>query len=65
MMGKKNQFSFNFKHLGITKNKKGIKVAIFEGEFEIDRTDFGMIPVTSVGDMVKIIFYCELVQKLY
>ena len=40
MMGKKNQFSFNFKHLGITKNKKGIKVAIFEGEFEIDRTDF-------------------------
>lgn len=64
MMGKRNEFSFSFKHSGITKNKKGIKVAIFEGEFEIDRTDFGMIPVTSVGNIVKINFYCELVQKL-
>lgn len=64
MMGKRNQLSFNFKHSGITKNKKGIKVAIFEGELEIDRTDFGMDPVTSVGNIVKINFYCELIEKL-
>ena len=35
MMGKKNQFSFNFKHLGITKNKKGIKVAILKENLKL------------------------------
>ena len=63
MMGVKNELSFYFKHKGITKNKSNIDVAIFEGKFQIDRTSFGMTHTPSVGDQVKIHFYCELVNK--
>ena len=63
MMGVKNELSFYFKHKGITKNKSNIDVAIFEGEFKIDRTMFGMTHIPSVGDQVKVHFYCELVSK--
>jgi len=63
MMGVKNELSFYFKHKGITKNKSNIDVAIFEGEFKIDRTMFGMTHTPSVGDQVKVHFYCELVSK--
>ena len=64
MMGEKHELSFIFKHNGITKNKDNIDVAIFEGELEIDRTMFGMSSTPSVGDIVKLHFYCELIQKV-
>ena len=64
MMGEKHELSFKFKHKGIAKNKKNIDVAIFEGEIEIDRTMFGMSHISSVGDIVKLHFYCELIQRL-
>ena len=64
MMGLKSELSFVFHHKGISVNKKNVKVAIFEGEMEIDRTLFGMSHTPSVGDIVKLKFYCELVEKI-
>ena len=64
MMGESKQLIFTFEHKGITKNKSGSKVAIFEGNFEIDRTNFGMEHVVSVGDNVSIYFYCELIEDI-
>ena len=63
MMGESKELSFSFENKGITNNSSGFKVAIFEGTFEIDRTDFGMKHVVSVGDNVAINFYCELIEK--
>ena len=63
MMGKKHPFSFDFIYSGVATNKMGIKVAIFEGKMVIDRTKFGMKPITSVGDEVQIKFYCELIKN--
>ena len=63
MMGKRKELTFSFNHSGITNNKKGIKVAIFEGSLEIDRTSLGMDHVATVGDMVAIEFYCELIES--
>ena len=64
MMGLKSELSFVFIHKGISINKNNIKVAIFEGEMEIDRTLFGMSHTPSVGDIVKLNFYCDLVEKV-
>ena len=62
MMGQSKELSFSFNHSGITNNKKGSKVAIFDGSLEIDRTYLGMDHVATVGDMVAIEFYCELIE---
>ena len=62
MMGESKDLAFSFEHKGITNNSSGFKVAIFEGTFEIDRTDFGMEHVVSVGDDEAINFYCELIE---
>ena len=64
MMGESKDLVFYFEHKGITKNSSGFKVAIFEGTFEIDRTNFGMEHVVSVGDNVTINFYCELIEDI-
>ena len=63
MMGKRKGLVFSFDHKGIASNNDGNKVAIFEGTCEIDRTNFGMEHVVSVGDKVAINFYCELIKK--
>jgi len=62
MMGESKDLLFSFIHKGITSNSSGFKVAIFEGTFEIDRTNFGMEHVATVGDNVAINFYCELIE---
>ena len=64
MMGLSKELSFSFNHSGITRNKNGTKVAIFDGSFEIDRTSLGMDHVATVGDMVAIEFYCELEETM-
>ena len=64
MMGESKGLAFYFEHKGITKNSSGSKVAILEGTFEIDRTNFGMEHVVSVGDNVTINFYCELIEDI-
>ena len=63
MMGKRNKLSFTFKNSGFSKNEKGEKLAIFEGEISLNRTDFGMDHVATVGDIVDITFYCELIEE--
>ena len=63
MMGQSKELSFLFNFSGITNNKKGNKVAIFNGIFEIDRTSLGMDHVATVGDEVKVEFYCELITN--
>ena len=63
MMGKRKDLVFSFDHKGTASNNDGNKAAIFEGTFEIDRTNFGMEHVVSVGDKVAINFYCELIKK--
>ena len=63
MMGEIQPLSFIFKYSGIADNKMGTKVAIFEGKLIIDRTEFGMKPVTSVGNEDQIKFYCELIKN--
>ena len=62
MMGESKDLAFLFEHKGITNNNNGLRVAIFEGTFVIDRTNFGMEHVVSVGDEVAINFYCELIE---
>ena len=62
MMGQSKELSFSFNYSGIANNKNGSRVAIFDGSLEIDRTSLGMEHITSVGDMVSIEFYCELIE---
>ena len=62
LMGVESEFAFHFEHKGVFQNDQGINVAIFEGEFAFDRTKYGMEHVASVGDSVKMHFYCELVK---
>jgi polyisoprenoid-binding protein YceI len=63
MMGESKDLAFSFEHKGITNNSSDFKVAIFEGTFEIDRTNFGMEHIVSVGDDVTVNFYCELIEE--
>ena len=61
-MGIESKIEFKFEHKGVHQNNEGINVAIFEGEFAFDRTKYGMDHVASVGDLVKMHFYCELIK---
>ena len=61
-MGVESKLKFKFEHKWVHLNNEGIKVAIFEGKFEFDRTKLGMEHVASVGDSVKVHFYCELIK---
>ena len=63
MMGKKSELSFNFEFQGLEINKQNKEVAIFEGDFTIDRVKLGMNHIKSIGDQVNVDFYCELVRK--
>jgi polyisoprenoid-binding protein YceI len=60
MMGTKKDFSFPFNFLGTSTNLENINVAIFEGEFEIDRTQFGMVENTGIGNVVYVNFHTEM-----
>ena len=63
MMGKESELSFKFNFKGTELNKNNKKVAIFDGEFQLNRVDLGMPSIKSIGDKVDVSFYCELVQK--
>lgn len=64
MMGLQNELSFDFIFKGIGENNRQQKVAIFEGEFTLDRVKLGMPTVKSIGDQVDVNFYCELIEKI-
>ena len=59
----KTLFNTNTFQSKTLQNSNKIEVAIFEGKLEIDRTLFGMEHTPSVGDLVKLNFYCELVEE--
>lgn len=64
MMGLQNELSFDFIFKGLGENNRQQKVAIFEGEFTLDRVKLGMPTVKSIGDQVDVNFYCELIEKI-
>ena len=64
MMGLQNELSFDFIFKGLGQNNRQQKVAVFEGEFTLDRVKLGMPTVKSIGDQVDVKFYCELIEKI-
>ena len=64
MMGLQNELSFDFIFKGIGENNRQQKVAIFEGEFTLNRVKLGMPTIKSIGDQVDVKFYCELIEKI-
>ena len=64
MMGLQNELSFDFIFKGLGENNRQQKVAIFEGEFTLNRVKLGMPTVKSIGDQVDVNFYCELIEKI-
>lgn len=63
MMGLQNELTFDFIYKGKGENNRQQKVAIFEGEFTLDRVKLGMPTIKSIGDEVDVKFYCELIEK--
>ena len=63
MMGLQNELNFDFIYKGKGENNRQQKVAIFEGEFTLDRVKLGMPTIKSIGDEVDVKFYCELIEK--
>ena len=63
MMGLQNELTFDFIYKGKGENNRQQKVAIFEGEFTLDRVKLGMPTIKSIGDEVDVRFYCELIEK--
>ena len=61
MMGISKDFSFPFNFLGTSTNSENKDVAIFEGEFEIDRTQFGMSESAGIGNIVYVNFHTEMI----
>lgn len=61
MMGLIKEFSFPFEFLGVSNNDKGEEIGIFKGEFDIDRVEFGMLEDVTIGNIVHVEFYTELI----
>ena len=57
MMGLQNELTFNFIYKGKGENNRQQKVAIFEGEFTLNRVKLGMPTIKSIGDEVDVKFY--------
>ncbi len=64
MMGLQNELSFDFIFKGLGENNRQQKVAVFEGEFTLNRVKLGMPTIKSIGDQVDVKFYCELIEKI-
>lgn len=59
MMGIDKEIDVPFVFKGLVDNPE-TEIAVFEGNFVIDRTEFGMEHTASVGDEVSVNFYTEL-----
>jgi polyisoprenoid-binding protein YceI len=62
LLENKNAIDVPFKHLGAGQNADGKTFEAFEGSFSFDRTAFGMEEVSGAGNVVSILFYCELLK---
>jgi polyisoprenoid-binding protein YceI len=59
LLGQTNGLSVPFDILGEGVSENGDSVYIVEGQFEFDRTKYGMLPEKGIGDIVSVSFYCE------
>lgn len=62
-MGQKNELTVPITILGEGMNQNKIGFTAFEGEFDFDRTKYGMLEEKGIGNIVQITFYCEVVHK--
>lgn len=62
-MGKSNDLTFPMVILGEGINDAGVNFTAFEGQFDFDRTKYGMIEEKGIGNIVHISFYCELIRR--
>lgn len=60
-MGKEKELSFPMTILGEGMNDEGVIITAFEGRFDFDRTEYGMLEEKGIGNIVHISFYCELI----
>jgi len=63
MLGTQKDIDIKFNYKGSSKNKNGQDIAIFDGSFNFDRTQYGMSVAESVGNQVKVNFYTELLKQ--
>jgi len=63
MLGTEVELTVPFTYKGKTENYKGKEVAIFDGKFTIDRTNYGMEHTASVGDNVTVNFTVQLEKQ--
>lgn len=61
-MGEKNSLSIDFDFIG-GQDLEDKRIEVFEGNFEFDRTKYGMEHESGIGDIVKISFYLELEKE--
>lgn len=63
MMGLTKELLIPFSYKGKSENNQGAEVAIFEGNFMMNRTLYGMVHTASVGDEVNVNFTVQLAKK--
>ena len=63
LLGNDNKLTLPFNYLGTSENSEGNNIYVFEGEINFDRTAYGMPEAESVGNIVKLNFYTELIKK--
>ena len=61
MLGVEKSLEINFLYKGKAQNEEGNEIVIFEGAFNMDRTNFGMKETKGIGNIVEVTFYTELV----
>lgn len=62
-MGNDKELSIPLVILGQGLNSEDQAFTAFEGQFDFDRTQYGMIEEKGIGNIVHISFYCELVSE--
>ena len=62
-MGKEYDYQFPFQYLGRNTREDGEEFVAFEGKFDFDRTQFGMVSADGVGDVAAVEFRVELVKE--
>jgi polyisoprenoid-binding protein YceI len=62
-MGEKNYLEFPLTVLGQGINSEDSEFTAFEGQFDFDRTKYGMPEESGIGNIVHVSFYCEVLLK--
>ena len=59
-LGNTNSMDITFEHNGGQDLEGDVRIEVFEGSFEFDRTQYGMEEESGIGNIVSITFYVEL-----